>query len=245
MLDAAAIDTVFARFCERKPEQDVISTVKVKETVFKSLVSVMLSAQSRDVMTARATASLFAVADTPDAILALDQERLGQLIKDCGLYRMKARNIQKMCAALLERHGGVVPQTREAMMALPGVGRKSADIMLRFVFAQAAVAVDTHVFRVTRRLGLADGKSEAQVARGLEAVIPTRWLWGAHIWLLEHGKEVCLSRRPRCGTCFLLDLCERNGVSEPAVPAVSATARPRTGRPLASPRRKSRPAGPR
>lgn len=213
MLGEAAVEEVFRRFCERKPEQDVIPEVKVKDTVFKSLVSVMLSAQSRDANTAKATRKLFAVAETPEAILALPDERLQELIKDAGLYRMKARNIKRMCEALLAGHAGVVPSSREELMRLPGVGRKSADIMLRFVFGEAAVAVDTHVFRVSNRLGLAHGKVEAQVARQLEHRIPPRWRWGAHIWLLEHGKELCRSRRPRCEACFLVDLCERNGVA--------------------------------
>jgi endonuclease III len=213
VLGDAAVEEVFRRFHERKPEQDVIPEIKVKDTVFKSLVSVMLSAQSRDANTAKATRKLFAVAETPEAILALPDERLQDLIKDAGLYRMKARNIKRMCEALLAAHGGVVPSTREELMRLPGVGRKSADIMLRFVFGEAAVAVDTHVFRVSNRLGLAHGKVEAQVARQLEHRIPPRWRWGAHIWLLEHGKELCRSRRPRCEACFLVDLCERNGVA--------------------------------
>jgi endonuclease-3 len=212
VLSEAAVEEVFRRFCERKPEQDVIPEIKVKDTVFKSLVSVMLSAQSRDANTAKATRKLFAVAETPEAILALPDERLQELIKDAGLYRLKARNIKRMCEALLGAHGGAVPSTREELMHLPGVGRKSADIMLRFVFGEAAVAVDTHVFRVSNRLGLASGKVEAQVARQLEHRIPPRWRWGAHIWLLEHGKELCRSRRPRCEACFLIDLCERNGV---------------------------------
>jgi endonuclease III len=213
VLSEAAIDEVFRRFRERKPEQDVVPEVKVKDTVFKSLVSVMLSAQSRDANTAKATRKLFAAAETPEAILALPDERLQDLIKDAGLYRTKARNIKRMCEALLAGHAGVVPSTREELMRLPGVGRKSADIMLRFVFGEAAVAVDTHVFRVSNRLGLAHGKVEAQVARQLEHRIPPRWRWGAHIWLLEHGKEICRSRRPRCEACFLVDLCERNGVA--------------------------------
>jgi endonuclease III len=213
VLSEAAVEEVFRRFRERKPEQDVIPEIKVKDTVFKSLVSVMLSAQSRDANTAKATSKLFAVAETPEAILALPDERLQELIKDAGLYRMKARNIKRMCEALLAVHGGVVPSNREELMRLPGVGRKSADIMLRFVFGEAAVAVDTHVFRVSNRLGLAHGKVEAQVARQLEHRIPPRWRWGAHIWLLEHGKELCRSRRPRCEACFLVDLCERNGVA--------------------------------
>ena len=212
MLSEAAVDEVFRRFALRKPDQDVVPEVKVKDTEFKSLVSVMLSAQSRDANTAKATAKLFAVADDPAEILALSEEQLQALIKDAGLYRAKARNIRRMCRVLLDELGGEVPRTREAMMRLPGVGRKSADIMLRFVFGEAAIAVDTHVFRVSRRLGLAVHRAEAGVARELEARVPARWRWGAHIWLLEHGKQVCRSRRPRCEACDLADLCERNGV---------------------------------
>jgi endonuclease-3 len=157
MLSEHAINEIFRRFAERKPEENVVPEVKVKETVFKSLVSVMLSAQSRDANTAKATEKLFAVAQTPAAILALPEERLQVLIKDAGLYRMKARNIRRLCEALLASGTGEIPRTREALMRLPGVGRKSADIMLRFVFGEAAIAVDTHVFRVSRRLGLAAG----------------------------------------------------------------------------------------
>ena len=212
MLSENAIHEVFRRFCERKPEQNVIPEVKIKDTVYKSLVSVVLSAQSRDANTMKATRKLFAVAQTPGEVLALPDERLQELIKDAGLYRAKARNIRRMCQVLLDERGGVVPRTREELMGLPGVGRKSADIMLRFVFGEVAIAVDTHVFRVSKRLGLARGKIEAQVARELETRVPERWRWGAHIWLLEHGKQVCRSRRPLCEACFLADLCERNGV---------------------------------
>jgi endonuclease III len=212
MLSEPAIDEIFRRLAERKPDENVVPKVKVKDTVFKSLVSVMLSAQSRDVNTARATAKLFAVAQTPTEILALDEERLQELIKDAGLYRMKARNIRRLCQALLADGMEEIPRSRDALMRLPGVGRKSADIMLRFVFGEAAIAVDTHVFRVSNRLGLARGRVEAQVARQLETRVPARWRWGAHIWLLEHGKEICRSRRPRCEACYLADLCEQNGV---------------------------------
>lgn len=235
MLSESAIDEIFRRFAALKPDQDVIPEVKVKDTVFKSLVSVMLSAQSRDANTAKATAKLFAVARTPGEILALPEEQLQLLIKDAGLYRAKARNIRRLCRVLLDELGGEVPRTREAMMRLPGVGRKSADIMLRFVYGEAAIAVDTHVYRVSRRLGLAAHRAEAGVARELEARVPARWRWGAHIWLLEHGKELCRSRRPRCEACPLSDLCERHGV-DPSIPRgldaaaiVAATAAEREG----------------
>lgn len=199
---------------ENRPEPaDRAIEAKLAEDPFGSLVGVMLSAQSRDAMTARAKRRLLERAATPEAILALDQAEIAALIRDCGLYNMKARNLRRMCASLLERHGGVVPDSRAALMALPGVGRKCADIMLRFVFGEPAIPADTHVFRVARRTGLAAGKTEAALAVDLDRRVPERWRWGAHIWLLEHGKRVCRSRRPACASCRLDDLCERHGLA--------------------------------
>ena len=212
MLSTDAIEILFHRLSEAAPEHLDAPTSKIGANPFRSLISVVLSAQSRDEMTARARDSLFAVADTPGAILALDEREIAGLIKACGLYNMKAKSVRKLCAALLERHDGVVPSDRKSLEALPGVGRKSTDILLRFVFDQPVVAVDTHVNRVCNRLGLARGKTEAQTARDLEPKVPARYAWGAHIWLLEHGKQVCKSRKPRCEACSLSDLCERNGL---------------------------------
>jgi endonuclease-3 len=218
LLDDQEIAVALTRLRDRDRRADVPAGtgtqlgVKIKDAAFKSLVSVMLSAQSRDAMTARASAKLFARASTAKAILALDDDELMARIKDAGLYRIKARNLKAMCRALLERHGGEVPSSRAALMALPGVGRKSADIMLRFVSGEPAVPVDTHVFRVARRLGLAAGRSAAQLAAALEPRIPAAFRWGAHLWLLDHGKAVCRARRPRCAACFLGDLCPRNGL---------------------------------
>lgn len=216
MLEVIAIDQLFARLAGLDPAAAAEVPAKVGADPFRSLVGVMLSAQSRDEMTARASAKLFAVADTPEAILALEESRLAALIKDAGLYVVKARNIRRMCVVLLERHGGVVPRTRAELMALPGVGRKSADILLRFVFDEPVVAVDTHVFRVATRSGLAQGRTEAQVAAQLEHRIPERWRRGAHLWLLELGKRFCKPRRPRCERCPIASLCERNGSAAPA-----------------------------
>lgn len=213
MLSASQIETVFARLKKAAPEHQAPPASKIGKNPFRSLISVVLSAQSRDEMTAKARDQLFAVADTPEAILMLPEDELAALIKPCGLYNMKARNVQKLCRALLDRYGGAVPSDRKALEALPGVGRKSADIMLRFVFDQPVVAVDTHVHRVCNRLGLAHGKTEAQTARDLAPKVPSRYGWGAHIWLLEHGKVFCKSRKPRCESCPLADLCERNGLS--------------------------------
>ncbi len=191
-------------------------TVKVRRSAFRSLVSCLLSAQSRDANTARAADQLFAEAATPAAILALPEARIAELIKPCGLYNTKARNLKRLCQALLDEHGGAVPATRAGLMALPGIGRKCADIMLRFTYDQPAVAVDTHVFRVARRLGLSAAPSEARVALDLDAVIPARFKMAAHLLLLDHGKTVCRSRRPRCPTCPVAALCPRLGVTAAA-----------------------------
>jgi endonuclease-3 len=212
VLETTAIEQLFARLAALDPAAAAEAPAKVGADPFRSLVNVMLSAQSRDAMTARASAQLFAVAATPEAILALDERRLAELIRDAGLYIVKARNIRRMCAALLERHRGVVPRTRSELLALPGVGRKSADILLRFIFDEPVVAVDTHVFRVATRTGLAQGRTEAQVAAALEQRIPERWRRGAHLWLLELGKRCCTPRRPRCSSCAIAELCERNGI---------------------------------
>lgn len=209
MIDDAAVAELFARFEARFPDSNKTPD-KVRRDPFQSLVSVMLSAQSRDAMTAKARDKLFARAKTPEAILALPEEEVAALIKDCGLYNMKARNLHRMCRALIDAHAGIVPRTREALMALPGVGRKSADIMQRFTFGEGVVAVDTHVHRVCNRLGLATGKTEEQTARALEPRVPERYRFGAHIWLLEHGKRLCKARTPHCTACFLEDLCEKN-----------------------------------
>jgi len=207
MIDDHAVETLFQRFEERFPDSNATPD-KVQKNPFKSLVSVMLSAQSRDAMTAKARDQLFAVASTPQAILALPEDELARLIKPCGLYNMKAKSLHRMCAALLETHDGVVPSSRAELMALPGVGRKSADIIQRFTFGEGVVAVDTHVHRVCNRLGLAQGKTEEQTARALEPRVPARYRFGAHIWLLDHGKRLCQSRTPPCEACFLEDLCE-------------------------------------
>jgi len=215
MLTDCLIDAVFTRLAAAAPEHGAPPS-KMQSDPFRSLVSVVLSAQSRDQMTAQARDQLFAVADTPEAILGLPEAEIAKLIKPCGLYNMKARNVLKLCRALLDRHGGKVPDTRRDLEALPGVGRKSADIILRFTFGRPTVAVDTHVHRVCNRLGLARGKTEAQTARDLEPKVPARFAWGAHVWLLEHGKQVCKSRRPLCAACPLADLCERNGLTPAA-----------------------------
>jgi endonuclease-3 len=232
LLDPDQIDRLFAILAAAAPEEnrpapaDRAIDAKLGEDAFGSLVGVMLSAQSRDAMTALAKRQLLARAATPAAILALDETEIAHLIKPCGLYNMKARNLQRMCAALLERHGGVVPETRAELMALPGVGRKCADIMGRFVYGRPEIPVDTHVFRVARRIGLAQGKTEAQLAADLDDRVPDRWRWGAHMWLLNHGKRCWRARQPACTICPIAGLCERNGVEGQGRTAAANAATP-------------------
>ena len=175
---------------------------------FRAVVSCMLSAQSLDRNTAAASAALFALADTPQGILALSDAQIVAAIRPAGLYNVKCRNLRRMCAALLEDHGGTVPATRAGLMSLPGVGRKCADIVLHFTFGEATVAVDTHVHRVCNRLGLAAGKTEERTAVSLEARLPAEFLPDGHVLLLTHGKRTCRARAPRCDACLLADLCE-------------------------------------
>lgn len=178
---------------------------------FRSVVSCMLSAQSLDRNTAAAAKALFALAATPEGILALSDAQITTAIRPAGLYNVKARNLQKMCRALLDDHGGTVPDTRKGLMSLPGVGRKCADIVLHFTFGQDTVAVDTHVHRVCNRTGLATGKTEEQTAKSLEARIPDGFLSDGHLLILTHGKRVCGARAPKCDECVLGDLCEATG----------------------------------
>lgn len=207
-LSPAQIEACFRRLKMHMPGRvDGAKGPKGEADPFRALVACMLSAQSRDDNTRRAAEALFRLADTPRAVLALDQAVLAAAIRPCGLYNAKARNMLRMAAALLDRHGGVVPDTREGLMALPGVGRKCADIMLSFVFDRPVIAVDTHVFRVAVRLGLADARTADRTADQL-AVRTPRWaLQDGHFWLIQFGKSVCHARRPACPSCFLADLC--------------------------------------
>ena len=174
---------------------------------FRSCISCMLSAQSRDANTAAATNALFALAKTPQAMLALDDEQVAEAIRPCGLYNMKARNIRKFCTHLVEELDGVVPRTREGLMKMPGIGRKCADIVLSFTFDEDVIAVDTHVHRVANRLGLAEGKTEAKTAQSLEERTPEWALRDGHFWLLQFGKRVCKSQVPACDTCPVNHIC--------------------------------------
>ncbi|GAB4228966.1 MAG: endonuclease III [Methyloligellaceae bacterium] len=195
---------MFARFAGANPaprsELDYVNP-------FTLLVAVVLSAQATDVGVNKATKALFAVADTPQKMLALGEERLRDYIKTIGLYRNKAKNVIGLSRALVEKHGGEVPRTREELEALPGVGRKTANVVLNVAFGQPAIAVDTHIFRVANRTGLAPGKTPLEVEQILEAVIPEKYKLHAHHWLILHGRYVCKARKPDCENCIIEDLC--------------------------------------
>ena len=178
------------------------------ETPFQLLVAVILSAQATDVSVNKATAELFQVADTPQAIRDLGVRKLKAYIKHIGLFNTKAKNIMKTCEMLLTRHGGQVPADRESLEALPGVGRKTANVILNTAFGQPTIAVDTHIFRVSNRTGLAPGKTVRQVEDKLERVVETEFKKDAHHWLILHGRYTCTARRPLCASCVIRDLCE-------------------------------------
>ncbi|TAN81092.1 MAG: endonuclease III [Gallionella sp.] len=177
-------------------------------TPFELLVAVLLSAQATDVSVNHATRQLFPVANTPQAMLALGEEKLREFIRRIGLYQTKARHLIQTCRLLVERHGGAVPQTREALEALPGVGRKTASVILNTAFGQPTIAVDTHIFRVANRIGLAPGKTVLEVENKLLKVVPDEFKRDAHHWLILHGRYVCRARKPKCGVCVINDLCE-------------------------------------
>lgn len=202
------IVTVYERFHARDPEPNRPPREKIYNNAFKSLVGVTLSAQTRDERTAEACRHLFARAETPEEILALDIDELKQLIRPAGMYNNKAKHLRLMSEQLLERHGGAVPNNREQLMQLAGIGRKSTDIMMRFVFNEPAIAVDTHVHRIANRLGIAKTRAEHKTAEILERDTPDQYRWGAHEWLIGHGKYTCRARNPLCDQCMLGDICD-------------------------------------
>ncbi|HRE19249.1 MAG TPA: endonuclease III [Rhodocyclaceae bacterium] len=178
---------------------------------FQLLIAVLLSAQATDVSVNKETAKLFSVAPSPDKMLALGVEGLETYIKTIGLYRTKARNAIATCRILLSQHGGEVPQTREALEALPGVGRKTANVVLNTAFGHPTIAVDTHIFRVSNRIGLAPGKDVLEVEHKLLKHTPAEFRQDAHHWLILHGRYVCKARKPECSRCCIVDLCEFRG----------------------------------
>ena len=178
------------------------------DSPFELLVAVVLSAQATDLSVNRATERLFRVANTPEAIVRLGEEGLKRYIRHIGLYNTKAKNLVRLSRILLERHGGRVPAERKALEALPGVGRKTANVVLNTAFGHPTIAVDTHIFRVANRTGLAPGKTPLEVEKKLEQVVPDEFKKDAHHWLILHGRYVCTARKPKCKTCILRDLCE-------------------------------------
>jgi endonuclease III len=178
---------------------------------FTLLVAVVLSAQATDAGVNRATPALFALADTPDKMVKLGEARVRDLIKTIGLYRTKAKNVIGLSRQLIDRHGGKVPHDREALQALPGVGRKTANVVLNMAFGEATIAVDTHIFRIGNRTGLAAGKTPLDVEMKLLAVVPERYRLHAHHWLILHGRYICVARQPLCEKCLIADLCKWPG----------------------------------
>jgi len=177
-------------------------------TPFELLTAVLLSAQATDVGVNKATRKLFPVANTPQAILDLGLERLEDYIKTIGLYRTKARNLMETCRILVEQYGGQVPRTREALESLPGVGRKTANVVLNTAFGEPTMAVDTHIFRVCNRTGLAPGKNPLEVEQALLKRVPEQYMHDAHHWLILHGRYVCVARLPRCWECAVIQYCD-------------------------------------
>ncbi len=177
-------------------------------TPFELLVAVMLSAQATDISVNAATRVLYPVANTPEAILALGEEKLKEYIQRIGLYKTKAKHVMQTCRILVEQYDGQVPQTREELEALPGVGRKTANVILNTAFGQPTLAVDTHIFRIANRIGLAKGKTVLEVEKKLLKAIPKEFLHDAHHWLILHGRYICQARKPKCGECIIYDLCE-------------------------------------
>ena len=196
---------IFRRLQEANPEP---TTELAWSSPFELLVAVALSAQSTDVGVNKATARLFPIANTPQAIVALGLDGVKEVIKTLGLYNNKAKNLVAMCELLIRDHGGEVPRTRAGLEALPGVGRKTANVILNTAFGEPTIAVDTHIFRVSNRTHLAPGKNVDQVEQKLLKVVPRDYKRDAHHWLILHGRYTCVARRPRCGSCVIEDLCE-------------------------------------
>ncbi|MFI4962272.1 MAG: endonuclease III [Legionellales bacterium] len=196
---------IFTRFQEHNPHP---KTELHYQSPFELLIAVILSAQATDVSVNKATAKLFPLANTPLALMHLGLERLKECIKSIGLYNTKAQNIIKTCSILIEHYKGEVPSTREALESLPGVGRKTANVVLNTAFGQKTMAVDTHIFRVSNRTGIAKGKTPLAVELALLKNIDERFMQDAHHWLILHGRYVCTARKPHCNTCLIKDLCE-------------------------------------
>lgn len=198
------IEEAFARFAAALPEPRGELHYK---NPFTLLVAVVLSAQATDAGVNKATPALFALADTPEKMAALGEEKIAELIRTIGLYRTKAKNVAALSRKLVSDFGGTVPRSREQLETLPGVGRKTANVVLNIAFSEPTIAVDTHIFRVGNRTGMAPGRDPREVEDRLEKVVPERYRLHAHHWLILHGRYVCLARKPRCPDCLIRDLC--------------------------------------
>jgi endonuclease-3 len=207
-LKAAEIEEMFRRFRKANPEP---KGELQHADLFTLLVAVVLSAQATDAGVNKATPALFALADTPAKMAALGEDKVRDLVKTIGLFRTKAKNVVELSRRLVAEHGGAVPRDREALEALPGVGRKTANVVLNIGFGEPTIAVDTHIFRVSNRTGLAPGKTPLEVEMQLERAVPAKYKLHAHHWLILHGRYTCLARRPLCEKCIIADLCQWPG----------------------------------
>lgn len=204
-MNAAKRHEIFARLQKTNPHP---KTELEYASPFELLIAVMLSAQATDISVNAATRQLYPVANTPQAILDLGEAKLTGYIQRIGLYKTKAKHVIQTCRILVEQHQGNVPTTREALEALPGVGRKTANVVLNTAFGQPTIAVDTHIFRLSNRIGLAPGKNVLEVEKKLLKVIPKEFMLDAHHWLILHGRYICRARTPKCSECIIYDLCE-------------------------------------
>ena len=203
---------IFSRMLAQNPEP---RTELAYQSSYELLVAVVLSAQATDKSVNLATAKLFPVANTPRKMVALGEAKVTGYIRTIGLFRTKAKNVVALSRLLLEQHGGNVPATREALEALPGVGRKTANVVLNIAFGQPTIAVDTHIFRISNRTGIAPGKDVIEVESKLLKFTPAEFAQHAHHWLILHGRYVCMARKPRCPDCIIRDLCEFKGKTKP------------------------------
>ena len=203
------LSATYPRYANRKPK------AKIYSQAYTSLIGVMLSAQSQDKRTAIACRQLFDLADTPEDMIKLSQEQIIEAIRPAGLHNAKIKNILATSNMLIEKFNGKVPQTQKELMTLPGVGRKSSDIVMRFVWGQPHIAVDTHVFRMLWRLGWADSLDEGKASITVNKTTPDKWKYGAHMWLITHAKRVCTSRLANCGKCVIMSVCDKRNVSTP------------------------------
>ena len=228
------VDTFFARLAAHTPHP---KTELVYKSPYTLLVAVVLSAQATDKGVNKATAELFKVADTPEKMVGLGEKGLTDYIKTIGLYRNKAKNVIALSKDLIAQHGGHVPRDRDQLEALPGVGRKTANVVLNVAFGEKTIAVDTHIFRVANRTGLAPGKTPREVEDKLVAIVPDKYIQHAHHWLILHGRYTCVARRPLCPVCVVADLCrfkdktKEGGAEKVAKPTSPAGRRKRPRRP--------------